>query len=142
MSFFRFRTIIFLSIGSAELIVAILLVMLGRNLPHESQIATTFAQARSTGKRAVYTADLFEETLKKLQRIPLAGQVVPVEWIQGMAQARKDLAAAVGDLNTYERQVRFSVSTTKWIILLVGAVVALHGIYLMLASWYGKAYSP
>ena len=59
-----------------------------------------------------------------------------------MVQARQELDATVGDLDVYEHQVQFSVSTTASIIWLVSAVVALHGVYLILASQYGKAYSP
>lgn len=142
MPFSRFRILVFLFTGCAQLIVAVLLIVLGQGLPRESQITATFDQARNTGKRAQYTASLFQSTLAELRRIPLAGRLVEPDWVAGMAQARQDLDAAVGDLAVYEHQVQFSVSTTASIIRLVAAIVALHGIYLILASLYGKAYSP
>ena len=128
LSFKRFRSSVFGLIAGIELLVSLLLCLLGFNLPHKSQIAATFDQARGAGC-------VVQGTLERLRGIPLAGRLVEPEWIDGVHNAQESL-------DLYEQQMVLTVSTTAWITWLVAVIVVLHAVYLLLALRYGQVYSP
>jgi hypothetical protein len=138
----RLRKWVFSAIGILELAVTVLLISLATGMPKRAQITTSFTQAKGTGRRAQIAAAMFHNKLVDLSKIPVVGRSIDQRWLDGMADARQELDRSVSDLDVYEEQICFVCATVCRIIYVVAVIVALHGLYLILASVYGIAYSP
>ncbi len=138
----QFRKWVFLIIGGVELAVMVLLVVLAGQMPRSPQINATFEPAKVTVERAEYATELFHRALANIRKVPGSGLLVEQEWIDGLDQAKRELHAGGLQLTGFQGQMRAVCSTVARIASLLAGIAGLHGVYLILASCLGRAYSP